>query len=192
MSRTTEPGTRPVEHAGTAGRRGAKLRAEICRRRAVNAGLRTALALIDAIGHYQQITDRRRPGELPNPKQTTLAKSIGTCERTVRRQLVDLERAGIVQRFTPRPVHQRDGTWTRASTRYLLLDRRRARAKPAPATTKDQVAPTGHSCPVSFQIKDSGARSGAPPDVERVDEARARAEMRRVLDEVRAKRRPMP
>lgn len=93
---------------------------EVCRQH----GLHSSVRLVEAIVHYQELTDLYRPGDLANPSQMTLARRAGwNTDDTVRKHLYRLEEAGILRRFVPWPTRHNDGTYTRATTRYHLRDK---------------------------------------------------------------------
>ena len=125
--------------AGLTARQQALIRRHFGKRRravekaCVSFGLRSSLALALTLVDYEEITELYRPGSRPNPAQTTLARRCGWAgDDQVREHLRRLEAHGIIRRWVPRPSRLSDGTWTRATTRYLVCDRIAAGAKACP------------------------------------------------------------
>ena len=135
VAQLTEPQKRLVRRAHAERRR--RLH-EACRQHALHSSVR----LVDAIVHYQELTDLYRPGDLANPSQMTLARRAGwNTDDTVRKHLYRLEQVGILARYVPWPTRQPDGTWTRATTRYQLRDKVAGQLLRSPACPLPQRHP---------------------------------------------------
>ena len=141
-------------------RREAQLRAATCRRLVERRGFRHAGPLVSALGEYMALSD-----QLPYPSQERLAQEIGVTDRTVRNWLVVLEAIGVVTVYRSAPKRQADGTYLRATNRYLLCDRRAAQAPPVcplvrrrrrrTLSTTD-VSPRGNAFPLTPTWSESG------------------------------------
>ncbi|MEQ1698581.1 MAG: hypothetical protein ABMA25_00645 [Ilumatobacteraceae bacterium] len=111
---------------------------EVCRQH----GLHSSVRLVEAIVHYQELTDLYRPGDLANPSQLTLARRAGwNTDDTVRKHLYRLEEVGILTRYVPWPTRHNDGTYTRATTRYHLRDKVAGQLLRSPACPLPQRHP---------------------------------------------------
>lgn len=74
-----------------------------------------AMPTVNELLFYGALSD-----ELPWPSQETLAAKTGRSVRTVRRHIAMLERIGLVLVYRTPPHQKADGTYTRATNRYLL------------------------------------------------------------------------
>jgi len=147
-------------------RRQAAVRAAICRRRLVARRLRHVCPLVDVLAAHAALSEK-----LPWPSQIRIAREAGVSERTARRWIAEAERVGVVQVFRSLPERRSDGTWTRATNRYLLRDQALSRSGaccPVPrkhGPVDSEVSPTGHARPViPFGVESGGAPfEVAPP-----------------------------
>ncbi len=107
-------------------RREMERRAAICCRRALQRGHRQACALILVLADYGALSDN-----LPWPSQKTLAHECGVHERTIRRWVIQLEQAGVLQVLRSKPHRRAFGQWSRRTNRYVLCDRKAKGSAPS-------------------------------------------------------------
>lgn len=104
----------------------------------------------------------RARGQGAWPSQAWMAARLNVTVRTIRRWTNELEAAGVVDVTRRRPHHHHlTGQFRRRTNRYRC---RFANEKRGPMTGKDQVTPSGHSCPQ--YDPPGGVHDGAdPPDL---------------------------
>lgn len=152
--RITAPGTRPrrvvAAHERKQAWANANRRIDVLCQLAVAYRVRHVIPTIRALGKYEAITAMYRPGSMPNPAQTTIAREISLSDRQVRNLLAVLIRLRLIDRWSYKPVREPDGTFTRATNRYRLCDQRnRARV--------------GQMCPLPRRHGRSTATQGPVP-----------------------------
>jgi hypothetical protein len=111
----------------------------------------------------QLLAGFRARGQAAIPSQRWLAARLHVADRTIRRWLKTLEADGLLD-VTRHAAHHDPitGRWRRRTNRY----RCRFKTKRASMTGKDQVTPSGHSCPQNAPTRgvvDAAALVGADP-----------------------------
>lgn len=141
--------TRRARQSRAHRRREQAVRAARCRGVAISRGYRHVCPLLDVLADYGTISDA-----LPYPSQETIAEQAGVTDRTVRNWLTVLETLGLVVVFRSQPKRQTDGTYSRATNRYLIADKKAQTASHTSPVrrrhrTNTAFSPTGNQFPVT-------------------------------------------